>query len=96
MHKGTPCSARAYTGFMSTPVQIRLPDDVAAELDAVVTAGAFESRTAALVFATRVMLARMHELELAERERRAYAEHPFPAPDEEWVLAPGRGVGQVT
>lgn len=65
-----------YTVGMTVQVAVKLPDELAAELDRLVQSGAFDSRSEALRAGLEEVIAtREHEL-LRERYREAMARHP--------------------
>lgn len=77
--------ALRYALRMTAQLAIRIPDDELSRLDAMVAAGAYPTRTSAILAAVRRLLADAREDEIEAAYRRGYGE----SPQEEWVGEPG-------
>jgi Arc/MetJ-type ribon-helix-helix transcriptional regulator len=61
---------------MTVQIPIRIPDEDASRLDAIVASGRYASRSDALRQGLDLLLRQERDREIVESYRRAYAEHP--------------------
>lgn len=72
----TPSITGWYANDMTVQVAVKLPDQLANELDQLVVDGAFASRSQALRAGLEGMLATREDERVRERYREAFARHP--------------------
>ena len=65
-----------YDGCMTVQIPIRIPDEDASRLDAIVASGRYASRSDALRQGLDLILRQERDREIIESYRRAYAEFP--------------------
>ena len=66
---------------MTVQIPVRIPDEDADRLDAIVASGRFASRSDAIRRGLELILREERDREIAEAYRRGYSEHP----QEDWI-----------